>query len=146
MSNDRDISLIVQAFWPAGIAALMQLAMTYAMSLKLRPAQLLGAILVSSLTAACVSILLVDVVHMPPTASAAFGAMTGALPAVILPVFVLRFAAKKMGIDIEDFSTVLDAMRHQVEGKSAEEGKSTETQVASATQGSQVETASGDKK
>lgn len=108
---------VVEAVVPGGLAFVMQAALIYAMGLKLPTRQLVGAMVVSGITGGGVSLFLSEVAHLSPTAAGALGAMSGVAPAVIVPLLFVRWAAKKLGVDSDDFGTMLPQMRDAIQGR-----------------------------
>ena len=108
---------VVEAVVPGGLAFVMQAALIYAMGLKLPTRQLAGAMVVSGITGGGVSLFLSEVAHLSPTAAGALGAMSGVAPAVIVPLLFVRWAAKKLGVDSDDFGTMLPQMRDAIQGQ-----------------------------
>lgn len=108
---------VVEAVVPGGLAFVMQAALIYAMGLKLPTRQLAGAMVVSGITGGGVSLFLSEVAHLSPTAAGALGAMSGVAPAVIVPLLFVRWAAKKLGVDSDDFGSMLPQMRDAIQGQ-----------------------------
>lgn len=72
---------------------------------------------VSGITGGGVSLFLSEVAHLSPTAAGALGAMSGVAPAVIVPLLFVRWAAKKLGVDSDDFGTMLPQIRDAIQGQ-----------------------------
>lgn len=95
----------------AGLAGVMQISVVLVLALKMRPVQYLGSFLLSTITGGLLTVLLQEYAHWSPFLAGVFGAFSGALPAVVLPLIIMRLAFKRLGITDADLTQVFDAVQ-----------------------------------
>lgn len=107
----------------AGLAGVMQISVVLVLALKMRPVQYLGSFLLSTITGGLLTVLLQEYAHWSPFLAGVFGAASGALPAVVLPLIIMRLAFKRLGITDSDLTQVFDAVQHMQARTQGEEVK-----------------------
>lgn len=88
------------------MAGIMQLSTIFVLGLKMKPTQIIGALFISSLFGFGVAQGAQVWFHLEPFFAGTVGAMSGALPAVFVPLIVTKRILKQLGIDGKDLSEI----------------------------------------
>ncbi|MFB9994067.1 hypothetical protein ACFFLM_19090 [Deinococcus oregonensis] len=102
---------LISALLAAGLAGIMQISVVLVLAMKMRPLQYLGAFLLSTITGGGLTVLLQEQAHWSPFLAGVFGAFSGALPAVIVPLIIMRVAFKRLGIESNDITQLFNVIR-----------------------------------
>lgn len=117
---ERAISSAAQALWPGGLAFLMQLAIAYALGIRLAPLQMLGAMSAAGVIGAGVALFFAEVVHLSPVFAGMLGGASGIVPVVVAAFLILKWVSKRIGVDLGDITELLNTMRAQMQGRAPE--------------------------
>jgi hypothetical protein len=111
MPEKQLIPALIPALLAAGLAGVMQISVVLVLAMKMRPLQYLGAFFLSTTTGGGLTVLLQEQAHWSPFLAGVFGAFSGALPAIIVPLIIMRLTFKRLGIEGTDLTQLFNVIR-----------------------------------
>lgn len=93
------------------LAPLLQLGIILVLGVKLRPAQIIGAVIVSSILGGSATTLAQEYLNWPSFLAGVAGTLTGMVPAAISAGIITRKALERAGLDNAQVSAMLEQMK-----------------------------------
>lgn len=111
MSKTVVVSTLAAGLFAAGLAGVLQISTVLVLALKMRPVQYVGAFLVSTIFGGGLTVIFLEQLHLNAFLAGVFGSFSGALPAVLVPLIVMRTALKRLGVTDADLSQLFNAVQ-----------------------------------
>lgn len=111
MSKTVIVSTLTTATVAAVLAGVLQVSTVLVLALRMRPAQFVAAFLLSTIFGGGLTVVALEQFHLPAFLAGVAGSFSGALPAVLIPLVVMRLALKRLGVDSADLTQLFDVVQ-----------------------------------
>lgn len=108
-----DKSLVI-AFVAGLLAGIMQISTIFVLGMEMKPKQMIGSLLISVMFGFAVAEGAQVWFHIEPMLAGTVGALSGALPAVFVPMIVTKQILKKLGLENKDITDLNSIARQEV--------------------------------
>lgn len=110
------IATHVLALAAMAFAAFLQLGIILTLGVRLSPARIIGAVIVSSIVGGCATVIAQEYLHWPSFLAGVAGTLTGIIPAAISAGAITKKALERAGLDNAAVTAMLETMRTEATG------------------------------